>query len=161
MRHRRKGDRVPAAANGNPVPPKRVNLGLTWLSRLVSPQQRELVPPGASIEAFSATVADGVLHVVRVEMPAPPGARGPVMLRVAHTMGAALEMDGLVPTGAGRPVTIPELDEVIHAHGRGRLLALMLDGSGIPTDAPMFYELVEIAGAVVQEPPPGGPKVVS
>jgi hypothetical protein len=126
-------------------------------------RERATLPPNAKVTAFSATVPDGVLYVLRVEMPppenAPQGARGPVVLRVSHARGRSGADVALTGGARGRPVSVPELQAVIHAHASGRLMALMLDGGGTPVGVPMFYELVEIAGAVVAAP--DGPKVVS
>jgi len=136
--------------------PKRSTLKLTWLDRLVSFRQREAAPPGAKVAAYSATVPGGVLHVFVVEMPTPPGAppgSGALLMRVAHTRTASpVEGAALVPTGKGRLVTLAELDAVVEHFAGGRLMALMLDGHGLPIGAPMFWELVQIAGLAVAGP---------
>jgi len=135
---------------------KRSGLKLTWLDRLVSAKQREAAPPGAKVAAYSATVPGGVLHVLVVEMPAPPGApagSGALLIRVAHTKSASpVEVGAGVPTGKGRLVTLAELDAVVGNFAGGRLMALMLDGHGLPIGAPMFWELVQIAGLAVAGP---------
>jgi len=135
---------------------KRSGLKLTWLDRLVSAKQREAAPPGAKVAAYSATVPGGVLHVLVVEMPAPPGApagSGALLIRVAHTKSASpVEVGAGVPTGKGRLVTLAELDAVVGHFAGGRLMALMLDGHGLPIGAPMFWEMVQIAGLAVAGP---------
>ncbi len=141
---------------------ERKHLALTWLDRVVSAKERAALPPGTKCRASSALVGDGNLYVVVIEPPVPPGVPpelSPVAVHVTHTERAGLVSDGgtLAPTGKGRPPLIAELDEVVHEFARGRVMALMFDGSGIAT-GPAYYELVQIAGAVVQQP--GGPGLV-
>lgn len=118
------------------------------------------MPPGTKVRAASALVSDGTLYVVVIEPPVPPqvppGFVPPIAVHVTHTKRAGIVHEGtLAPTGKGRPPLVAELDEVVHEFARGRVMALMFDGSGIAT-GPAYYELVQIAGAVVQSPP-GGP----
>lgn len=149
-----------------PVPRK--HLGLTWLHRVIGKDERDVVPPGLSrLSAYSATVADGTLHVLRLEGTLPPGAppamKPPVAVRVTHVPagGVALVEDSVTPPLAtgGRAPLLAELDEVVHRFGSGRLMALMFDGGGLPADdQPAYWELVEIGGLIMAggEPPPGG-----
>lgn len=142
----------------------RKNLGLTWLARTVPVDARKQWGVRGKLEAWSAGVSDGVIHVTVFEAPvpenAPAGVRGPVQIRLAHARGAVLDVGAGVATGRGRPVTLEELDEVVHQFARGRLMALLLDGAGIPQMDTLFYELVEIGAAVigggVPEPPQEG-----
>jgi hypothetical protein len=124
---------------------------LTWLDRVVSAKERGSLPPGTKCRAASALVSDGSLYVVVIEPPG-EGFVPPVAVHVTHTERAGVITEGtLVPTGKGRPPLVAELDEVVHEFARGRVMALMFDGSGIAT-GPAYYELVQIAGAVVQQP---------
>lgn len=144
-------------AVGKPKEPERKHLALTWLDRVVSAKERASLPPGTKCRAASALVSDGNLYVVVIEPPVPPnvpeGFVSPVAIHVTHTERAGIITEGtLAPTGKGRPPLVAELDEVVHEFARGRVMALMFDGSGIAT-GPAYYELVQIAGAVVQQPP--------
>ena len=144
-----------------PKLPERKRLGLTWLDRVVSAKERVGLPPETKCRAASALVDDGTLYVVVMEAGLPPELatmRPPIAIHVTHTNRAALVQPGptLAPAGRGRPPTVGELDEVVHQFARGRVMALMFDGGGIP-DGPAYYELVEIAGAVM---PQGAPSLV-
>lgn len=139
--------------------PERKRLALTWLDRVVSAQERAGLPPEVKVWAASALVADGSLYVVVMEALPPPGVgnvRMPVAIHVTHTVRAGIVQGDatLAPTGKGRSPTIAELDAVAYHFARGRVVALMFDGSGVPT-GPAYYELVEIAGAVMPQGPPG------
>lgn len=142
---------------GKLKPPERKHLGLTWLDRVSSAKERAMLPPGTKVRASSALVADGNLYVVVIQPPLPEGLpadyRAPIAVHVTHTERAGVVVAGsFAPTGKGRPPLIAELDEVVHQFARGRVMALMFDGSGIAT-GPAYYELVEIAGAVVPQAP--------
>ncbi len=141
-----------------PKLPERKRLGLTWLDRVVSAKERAAFAPGVKCRAASALVDDGALYVVVLTPPPPLGVsadyRVPIAVHVTHTARGGLVAAGsVVPTGKGRIPTIAELDEVVAHFARERVMALLFDGSGIPT-GPAYYELVEIAGAVM---PQGGP----
>lgn len=141
-------------------PPERKRLALMWLDRVVSAKERAGLPPVVRVRSASALVADGSLYVVVMEAPVSPGmhpeAHRPVAIHVTHTERAGVVQGGatLAPTGKGRTPSIAELDEVVRHFARGRVMALMFDGSGVPT-GPAYYELVEIAGAVMPQAPPG------
>lgn len=154
-------------ARGDNKPVKRKHLALTWLHRVLTHDERGSVATGVRIEAHSATVEDGTLHVLRMEgqVPenAPPGMHGALAVRVTHVPrgGAGIVEGAVTPPVAkgGRAPTIAELDEVVHRFARGRLMALMFDGGGLPVEGePTYWELVEIAGLVGvggEEPAPG------
>lgn len=144
---------------------KRSHLSLTWLHRLLTKAEREEIAPGVVLTAASATVSDGVLHVLKIENTPPPGAppniRLPVAVRISHVAKGEQEVvhgEGMPPMGKGRPPTLAELDAVIHEFARRRVMALMMTGEGLAEGSTVYWELVEIAGAVMAEEP--GPRMV-
>jgi hypothetical protein len=151
-------DQLEAARLKGGEEPKRTTLPLTWLDRVTDAKTRAELPPGMRRRDASAMVGDGTLYVAVMEAAKPrgiPDAVSPIAIHIAVILEGEnpLTMAGAtVPSGKGRPPTVTEIDAVCHQFARGRVMALLFDGGGVVQNAPAYWELVELAGAVMSAP---------